>query len=135
MQHAKAGVAQRGEPRRAAARIGDGHADVRTAQHERRARAGAPRAGIPAAAAAARVRRLRGGANLGDGEQPRGESSLLGGQRCTYLQSRFTTDPLTAGLYARLRQLVVKADELSGWRRVHAPTLVPRSMNRTMAAA
>lgn len=62
------------------------------------------------------------------GSLPRGQSSPLGGQRATYLQSRFTTDPLTARLYPRLRALVVRADAQSGWRRVHAATLVPRTI-------
>jgi len=69
------------------------------------------------------------------GAQPRGKTGQaagppppLGGQRCTYLQSRFTTDPRTARLYARLRELVVAADARRGWRRVHAPTLVPRTI-------
>ena len=62
------------------------------------------------------------------GALPRGQSSPLGGQRVTYLQSRFTTDPLTARLYARLRELAIRADMQSGWRRVHTPTLVPRTI-------
>jgi hypothetical protein len=62
------------------------------------------------------------------GALPRGESSPLGGQMVTYLQSRFTTDPLTARLYARLRKLAIRADVESGWRRAHAPTLVPRTI-------
>lgn len=62
------------------------------------------------------------------GSLPRGEHSPLGGQRVTYLQSRFATDPRTARLYTRLRELVVKADAQSSWRRVHEPTLVPRTI-------
>ena len=62
------------------------------------------------------------------GTLPRGQSSPLGGQRVTYLQSRFTTDPLTARLYARLRELVIRADVQSGWRRIHTPTLAPRTI-------
>ena len=62
------------------------------------------------------------------GALPRGQSSPLGGQRVTYLQSRFTTDPLTARVYARLRELVVQADAQSGWQRVHTPTMVPRTI-------
>ena len=61
-------------------------------------------------------------------QQPRGRASPLGGQRVTYLQSRFTTDPRTARLYTRLRELVIQADAQSGWRRAHAPTLVPRTI-------
>ena len=62
------------------------------------------------------------------GALPRGQSSPLGGQRVTYLQSRFTTDPLTARLYARLRTMVVQADAHSGWKRAYEPTLVQRTI-------
>ena len=70
-------------------------------------------------------------AEIGDqktGALPRGQSSPVGGQRVTYLQSRFATDPLTAHLLPRLRDFVIRADAQSDWRRVHAPTLVPRTI-------
>jgi hypothetical protein len=62
------------------------------------------------------------------GAVPREQASPLVGHQVTYLQSRFTTDPLTARLYERLRDMVIRADEQRGWRRVHAPTLVPRTI-------
>ena len=62
------------------------------------------------------------------GAVARGEPRPVGGQRVTYLQSRFRTDDRTASLYARVRELVIRADAQNGWRRVHPPTLVPRTI-------
>lgn len=50
------------------------------------------------------------------------------GHSCTYLHSRFATDPLTSAVYERVRRKVVQADTESGWRRVHPPTLVARTI-------
>lgn len=50
------------------------------------------------------------------------------GHNVTYLHSRFSADPLTSSVYERIRQLVIQADVQSGWRRVHPPTLVPRTI-------
>lgn len=62
------------------------------------------------------------------GSLPRGQSSPLGGHRVTYLQSRLTSEPLLANLYAQLKERVIRADQQQGWKRVHAPTLVPRTI-------
>lgn len=50
------------------------------------------------------------------------------GHRCTYMQSRFETDPLTSALYEKIVRAVVAADADSGWRRLHAPTVAARTI-------
>ena len=54
------------------------------------------------------------------------DGAHLIGHRVTFLHSRF--EGACPTLYSKLRSLIIDADRRSGWRRVHEPTLRPRTI-------